>query len=183
MLTILSRVLLSHKPKLICKKWLWLGTSLVVQLLRLYTPDAGGWVQSLVGELDPTCHNQDREHFKNNFIYLFIWLCWVFIADGLFPSCGEQEPLPTCRLLIVVATLVIEHRLWGMRASGFAVHGLSSCSFQALEHRLNSCGARAYLLLGMWDLLRRGIEPISPELAGGFFTTEPPEKPWCIFYV
>ena len=22
-----------------------------------------------------------------------------------------------------------------------------------------------------------GIEPVSPELAGGFFTTEPPEKP------
>ena len=27
------------------------------------------------------------------------------------------------------------------------------------------------------DLLRSGIEPISPTLAGGFFTTEPPGKP------
>ena len=30
----------------------------------------------------------------------------------------------------------------------------------------------------MWDLLRPGIEPISPALTGGFFTTEPPGKPW-----
>ena len=29
----------------------------------------------------------------------------------------------------------------------------------------------------MWDLLGLGIEPVSPTLAGGFFTTEPPEKP------
>ena len=29
----------------------------------------------------------------------------------------------------------------------------------------------------MWDLLRPGIEPMSPALAGGFFTTEPPGKP------
>jgi len=29
----------------------------------------------------------------------------------------------------------------------------------------------------MWDLLGAGIEPMSPVLAGGFFTTEPPEKP------
>ena len=27
------------------------------------------------------------------------------------------------------------------------------------------------------DLPDPGIEPTSPELAGGFFTTEPPEKP------
>ena len=28
----------------------------------------------------------------------------------------------------------------------------------------------------MWDLPRSGIEPLSPVLAGGFFTTEPPRK-------
>ena len=28
----------------------------------------------------------------------------------------------------------------------------------------------------MWDLPRSGIEPMSPALAGGFFTTEPPGK-------
>ena len=29
----------------------------------------------------------------------------------------------------------------------------------------------------MWDLPRPEIEPVSPSLAGRFFTTEPPEKP------
>ena len=47
----------------------------------------------------------------------------------------------------------------------------------ALEHMLNSCGTRAQLLCGMGDLPRLRIEPVSPALAGGFFTTEPPEKP------
>ena len=28
------------------------------------------------------------------------------------------------------------------------------------------------------DLLDPGIKPVSPALAGGFFTTEPPGKPW-----
>ena len=30
------------------------------------------------------------------------------------------------------------------------------------------------------DLPDPGIEPISPALAGGFFTTEPPGKPICL---
>ena len=29
------------------------------------------------------------------------------------------------------------------------------------------------------DLSDPGIEPASPTLAGGFFTTEPPGKPYC----
>ena len=37
------------------------------------------------------------------------------------------------------------------------------------------------------DLPDPGIEPVPPASAGGFFTTEPPEKPWkgrnlCIFF-
>ena len=44
----------------------------------------------------------------------------------------------------------------------------------ALENRLNKCGTWAQLLRGMWDLPRPGIEPVSPALAGRFFTIEPP---------
>ncbi|KAM7238053.1 hypothetical protein CapIbe_011011 [Capra ibex] len=36
--------------------------------------------------------------------------------------------------------------------------------------------ARAQLLLGMWDLPRPGIEPMSPALVGRFLTTGPPGK-------
>ena len=39
---------------------------------------------------------------------------------------------------------------------------------------------RAKLLCGMWDISGSDIEPILPALAGGFFTTEPPGKPWVL---
>ena len=80
------------------------------------------------------------------------------------------------RLLTAVVPLAVEHRLEGTRASGVATRGLSSCGSRALEHRLNSSGARSQLLYSMWDLPGSGIKPVSPALAGGFFTTEPPGK-------
>ena len=60
--------------------------------------------------------------------------------------------------------------------------GFSCCRARALGHvvlvvaapRLNSCGARAQLFHSMSDLPGSIIEPMSPALAGGFFTTEPP---------
>ena len=33
----------------------------------------------------------------------------------------------------------------------------------------------------MWDLPGPGLEPVSPALAGGFLTTEPPGKPFSCF--
>ena len=52
------------------------------------------------------------------------------------------------KLLIVVASLVTEHRLWGTWASAVAARGPSSCGSQALgctaeAHGLHSRGARA----------------------------------------
>ena len=38
------------------------------------------------------------------------------------------------------------------------------------------------MLRGMWDLPGPGIEPVSPALAGGFLTTEPPEKSQGSFF-
>ena len=68
---------------------------------------------------------------------------------------------------------------WGLGvwASVAVAHGLSRCGSQALERRLSSYGAQAQLLRGMWDLPRPGLDPMSPALAGGFLTTEPPGKP------
>ena len=68
-----------------------------------------------------------------------------------FSSCGKWGPLT------IAASLVAEHRLQ--------------------TRRLSSCGSRAQLLCGMWDLPRPGLEPMSPALAGGFSTTAPPGKP------
>ena len=60
------------------------------------------------------------------------------------------------RLLIAVAFLVAEH---GVRSTGSAL----------VAHRLScsaACGSSG-----------SGIEPVSPALAGRFFTAEPPGKP------
>ena len=100
--------------------------------------------------------------FLNKFIYLFILFLAVLglcCCAWAFSSCGEWGPLFIAVRwpLTVAASLVAEHRLQ--------------------TRRLSSCGSRAQLLRGMWDLPRPGLEPVSPALAGGFSTTAPPEKP------
>ena len=73
-------------------------------------------------------------------------------------------------LLIAVASLVCG--AWAPEHSGF-----SSCSSEALEHRLSSSGTQVLFPHGMWDLPGLGIKPVSPALAGGFFTTTLAGKP------
>ena len=58
-------------------------------------------------------------------------------------------------------------------ASVVVAHRLSSSGLWALECRLSSCGTRAQLLCGMWDLPGPGLKPVSPALAGRFSTTAP----------
>ena len=97
------------------------------------------------------------------FIYLFIYLFMAVLGlrfrARAFSSCGERGPLfiAVHGPLTIAASLVVEHRL-------------QTC-------RLSSCGSRARLLRGMWDLPRPGLEPMSPALAGRFSTTAPPGKP------
>ena len=76
-----------------------------------------------------------------------------------FSSCGKWGPLfiAVHGPLTIVASLVAEH-------------GLQT-------RRLSSCGSRAQLLRGMWDLPRPGLKPVSPALAGRPSTTAPPGKP------
>ena len=76
-----------------------------------------------------------------------------------FSSCGKRGPLfiVVRGPLTVAASLVAEHRLQ--------------------TRRLSSCGSRAQLLRGMWDLPIPGLEHVSPALAGRFSTTAPPGKP------
>ena len=82
---------------------------------------------------------------------------------------SRDYSLLVCRLLIAAAPLIAEDRPQGARASVDVAQGLSSCSPQALE--------QANLLHSMWDLPGPGVEPVSPALAGRFFTTELPGKP------
>ena len=99
-----------------------------------------------------------------------------------FSSCSERGLLFVAvrGLLIAVASLCCGARALGARTSVVVAHGLNSCGLRALERRLSSCGAQAYLPHGMWDLPGPGLEPVSPALAGGFLATAPPGKPSCL---
>ena len=93
------------------------------------------------------------------FIYLFLAVLGLRFCARAFSSCGKRGPLfiAVSGPLTIAASLAAEHRLQ--------------------SRRLSSCGSRAQLLRGMWDLPRPGLEPMSPALAGGFSTTAPPGKP------
>ena len=123
------------------------------------------------------------------FIYLFMDVlglcCWVW---G-FSSCSGQGILFVAvrRLLTVVASLVVDHRLqacglqqlWHL-GSVVVARGLQSTVSVVVVYGLSSCGARAQLLSSMWDLPGPGLEPVFPALAGGFLTTAPRGKPSCL---
>ena len=95
----------------------------------------------------------------NLFIYLFLAVLGLRFCARAFSSCGERGTffIAVCGPLTIVASLVAEHRLQ--------------------TRRLSSCGSRAQLLRGMWDLPRPRLDPVSPALAGRFSTTAPPGKP------
>ena len=97
--------------------------------------------------------------FFNLFIYLLLAVLGLRFCARAFSSCGKRGPLFIAARgpLTIAASLVVEHRLQ--------------------TRRLSSCGSRAQLLRGMWDLPRPGHEPVSPALAGRFSTTAPPGKP------
>ena len=84
-----------------------------------------------------------------------------------FSSCSKWGPL----FIAVRGPLFITvRRPFTIAAPPVAGHRLQM-------RRLSSCGSRAQLLRGMWDLPRPGLEPVSPALAGRFSTTVPPGKP------
>ena len=83
-------------------------------------------------------------------------------------------------LLIAAASLVAEHRLWVVPASVAAAHGLSTCGSWVLEHWLNSCVQELSGSAACGNLPGSGIEPVSPALVGGLFTTEPPGEAFSL---
>ena len=97
-------------------------------------------------------------HFlKNNFIYLFHGCAGCLMLLKLFSSCEARA----------VAPLVADHGLCS------PVGGPPGSRAQAQQLRLPGLVAVRH----MWDLPWSGVEPVSPALAGRFFTTELPGKP------
>ena len=100
------------------------------------------------------------------FIYLFLAVLSLWFVRGL-SSCGKWGPL----FIAVRGPLFIAVR------GPFTIAAPPVAGHRLQMHRLSSCGSRAQLLHGMWDLPRPGLEPVSPALAGRFSTTAPPGKP------
>ena len=77
-------------------------------------------------------------------MYLFLAVLGLCYSMGfsLAVGNGDYSLITVCGLLIVVAPPIAEH---SFRVPDFSSCGtwLSSYSSWALEHRLNSCGARA----------------------------------------
>ena len=102
------------------------------------------------------------------FIYLFIFGCvGSSVPARAFSSCGKRGP----RFIAVRGPLFIAVR------GPFTIAAPPVAGHRLQTRRLSSCGSRAQLLRGMWDLPRPGLEPVSPALAGWFSTTAPPGKP------
>ena len=100
-----------------------------------------------------------------------------------------------CALSLIIFFLSVF--LWGSAGSsllhsGASGSGFSCCGARAVGHSgFKSCGtwplgsraqAQSLWLMGLvvcgtWDLPRSGIKPVSPAVAGRFFTTEPVGKP------
>ena len=93
------------------------------------------------------------------FIYFYFWLCWVFVGARGFPLVGASRGYSSLKCMGF--SLQWLFLLWNM--------GSGAC-------RLSSCGARASLLRGRWNLPGSGIEPMTPSWTGRFLATGPPGK-------
>ena len=88
------------------------------------------------------------------------WLPWVFVPAAKAFSSFSKWGLPS------------NCRVWASHCGGF-----SRCRAWALAARASVVVARELSSSKIyWDLPGQGINPLSPALAGGFSTTEPPGK-------
>ena len=134
---------------------------------------------------------------KNFLLSFFFWRVHTslfLVVLGLrccmwaFASCRGQGLLPLAahRLLTVVASLVMEHRLLMRGLQQLQLAGSRASGLPELRHRSPLLVARrlwsmqasvvaawAQLLLSMWNLPRPGVEPVSLALAGTFLSTAP----------
>ena len=110
------------------------------------------------------------EFFKK--LFILFWLRWVFVAARGLSLVAVSRGYSSLQCTGSSLRWLLLLRSTGSRRTGFSSRGS-----RALERRLSSCGARALLLRGMWDLPGPGLEPVSPALADGFLTTALPGKP------
>ena len=108
------------------------------------------------------------------FIYINLFYLFIF-------GCIRPFLLHTGFLQLQQAGATLRCCVQASHCSGFSCCGTWAVGARAsviVTRGLSSCGSRAQLLRGMWDLPGPGIEPMSSALAGEFLTTAPPGKSW-----
>ena len=116
---------------------------------------------------------------KNN-LYLF----WTVLSLCCCMGFSRVAAVAGQSLVVVHGPLLLWSRGSGACRLPQLQHAGSVVAAPKLQSTgFSGCGARAQLLHSIWDLPRPGIEPMSPALEGGFFTTEPPGKPLYVFEV
>ena len=126
--------------------------------------------------IDPCISSLGRQG-KNSFyvgVYLFIslCLCWVSVAAPSFSPVVASRGCSRVAgpgLLTAVASLVADRELQQLWDVGSEAWLLGSRSQAQQLWRTGLVAPR--------HVRSSGIEPVSPALAGGFFTTEPSRKP------
>ena len=104
------------------------------------------------------------------YVFVYFWLCWVLFHGFPLVVVNRGYSSWQCEGFSLKWLLTLHSMALGLTS-------FSSCSSWALEYKLNSCGTQAELFRVMWNLPKLRIKPVSPALAGGFFTTESPRKP------
>ena len=112
-------------------------------------------------------------------IYLFLAVLGLCCFARIFSGYSEQGLLSSCSAWACYCGGFSCCRVQALEHGGFSRCSMWGQQLQllGLEHRLDRCGAWAQLLHGSWGLPRSEIKPVSPAVAGEFFTTEPPGKP------
>ena len=107
------------------------------------------------------------------FKFIFIFGCAGFVLHGLFSSCGGGA--------VLHCSAGFSH----CGAQALRLKGFSSCPTWALQLGFPDSRAQAQqlwctglVLLSHVGSSWTGIKSMSPALAGRFFTTEPPGKPF-----
>ena len=102
----------------------------------------------------------------NKLIFNF-WLLWVFVAAHSLSLVAASG----------VDSVVV------LRCLGFHYGGFSRGAGTLGHVGFSRCSAWASLPCAMWNLPRLGTQPVSPALAGGFFTTGPPEMAFNLLVI
>ena len=97
------------------------------------------------------------------FFFCCLWLKKKWFVFYIYGCAGS---------LLLCAGLLQLQQVGASHSSGF-----SCCGAQALGSHASVVQLMVLVAPGCWDLPGPGIKPMSPALAGGFFTTEPHGTP------